>query len=171
LPAPILFRRASATTLVSVFALALAGAAWQWNTAKDNRLRFISALDLLIADVGAGDTADAGGVRSDTVMLVNIHISSKRVVAVSFSRDDNQTHSYGPAHTETKLNSAHAFGGPKCLVKEIQKLSGLAINRFIAIDFAGFAKMVEAVHLAHNATSRFYRRISALPTPPTSTCE
>ena len=35
--------------------------------------------------------------------------------------------------------------GPKCLVKVIQKLSGLAINRFIAVDFAGFAKMVDAV--------------------------
>jgi LCP family protein required for cell wall assembly len=60
---------------------------------------------------------------------------------------DDQTHSYRPApvYSETKLNSAYPFGGPKCLMKEIQKLSGLAINRFIAIDFAGFAKMVDAV--------------------------
>jgi LCP family protein required for cell wall assembly len=48
-------------------------------------------------------------------------------------------------YTETKLNSAYAFGGPKCLVKEIQKLSGLSINRFVAVDFAGFAKVVEAL--------------------------
>ena len=48
-------------------------------------------------------------------------------------------------YTETKLNSAFSFGGPKCLVKEIQKLSGLNINRFIAIDFVGFARMVEAL--------------------------
>ncbi len=48
-------------------------------------------------------------------------------------------------YTETKLNSAYSFGGPKCLVKEIQKLSGLSINHFIAVDFAGFAKMVEAL--------------------------
>ena len=48
-------------------------------------------------------------------------------------------------YTETKLNSAFSFGGPKCLVKEIQKLSGLSINRFIAIDFVGFARMVEAL--------------------------
>lgn len=47
-------------------------------------------------------------------------------------------------YTETKLNSAFSFGGPKCLVKVIQKLSGLSINRFIAIDFVGFARMVEA---------------------------
>ena len=182
--------------LLSVIALALTGAAWQWSASKNSRLNVVSALDpdsrdivdpngqfgdenFLIAgvdsrlgdnaDMGAGNTADAGGVRSDSVMLVNIPASRKRVVAVSFPRDlaitpmlcdawdpetgkygplyDEDTHSYGPAqvYTETKLNSAYSFGGPKCLVKVIQKLSGLAINRFIAIDFVGFAKMVDAI--------------------------
>ena len=121
------------------------------------------------SDMGAGDTQDAGGTRSDTVMLVNIPANRKRVVAVSFPRDlaitpmqceawnpetheygplyDDQTESYGPdeVYTETKLNSAYAFGGPKCLVKVIQKLSGLSVNRFMAVDFAGFAKMVDAL--------------------------
>jgi LCP family protein required for cell wall assembly len=119
--------------------------------------------------MGAGDTEDAGGARSDTVMLVNIPANRKRVVAVSFPRDlaitpfqceawnpdtgeygplyDSDTKKWGPryVYTETKLNSSFSFGGPKCLVKEIQKLSGLSINRFIAIDFAGFAKMVDAL--------------------------
>jgi LCP family protein required for cell wall assembly len=91
------------------------------------------------------------------------------VVAVSFPRDlainpmecqawdasngqygpvyDEETGSYGPdqVYTETKLNSAYSFGGPKCLVKVIQKISGLSINRFMAVDFAGFAKMVDAL--------------------------
>ena len=60
---------------------------------------------------------------------------------------DEDTEAYGPdeVYTETKLNSAYAFGGPKCLVKVIQKLSGLSINRFMAVDFAGFAKMVDAL--------------------------
>lgn len=121
------------------------------------------------ADMGAGSTDDADGARSDTVMLVNIPANRKRVVAVSFPRDlaitpiqceayNPNTGKYGPiydekkgtwgpktVYTETKLNSAYAFGGPKCLVKEIQKLSGLNINRFIAVDFAGFAKMVDAL--------------------------
>jgi LCP family protein required for cell wall assembly len=119
--------------------------------------------------MGAGGTEDAAGARSDTVMLVNIPANRKRVVAVSFPRDlaispircepwnaetgaygplwDEDTQTYGPdeVYTETKLNSAYAFGGPKCLVKVIQKLSGLSINRFMAVDFAGFAKMVDAV--------------------------
>ncbi|MGO9523133.1 LCP family protein [Mycobacterium sp.] len=121
------------------------------------------------ADMGAGSTDDADGERSDTVMLVNIPANRKRVVAVSFPRDlaitpiqceawDPDTGKYGPVYdkkkgtwgprmvyTETKLNSSFSFGGPKCLVKEVQKLSGLSINRFIAVDFAGFAKMVDAL--------------------------
>ncbi len=121
------------------------------------------------ANIGAGDADDAGGARSDTVMLVNIPANRKRVVAVSFPRDlainpiqceawnpedgkygpiyDPKTGKTGPrmVYTETKLNSAFSFGGPKCLVKVIQKLSGLSINRFIAIDFVGFGRMVEAL--------------------------
>src|ERR1700754_5269183 len=31
------------------------------------------------------------------------------------------------------------------MVKVIQKLSGLSINRFMAVDFAGFSKMVDAL--------------------------
>src|ERR1700761_2102657 len=60
---------------------------------------------------------------------------------------DDQTGQYGQdqVYTETKINSAYAVGGPKCLVKVIQKLSGLSINRFMAVDFAGFAKMVDAL--------------------------
>ena len=119
--------------------------------------------------MGAGDTSLAQGARSDTIMLVNIPASRKRVVAVSFPRDlaitpmkcqawDAETGKYGPVYdkdsgewsdnerlTGTKLNSAYAFGGPKCLVKVIQKISGLAINRFMALDFAGFATMVDAL--------------------------
>ncbi|MFZ0833711.1 MAG: LCP family protein [Mycobacterium sp.] len=193
---PVVMAGRAAAALLSALALVLTGAAWHWSTSKNNRLNFVSALDpdsrdildpnaqfgdenfLIVgvdsrfgqnAAMGAGDTEEAGGARSDTVMLVNIPANRKRVVAVSFPRDlaikpmlcqawDPQTGKYGPVYdeqtgtygadqvyTETKLNSAYSFGGPKCLVKVIQKLSGLSINRFMAIDFAGFAKMVDAL--------------------------
>jgi LCP family protein required for cell wall assembly len=180
----------------AVLALALTGGAWQWQSAKNNMLNRISALDpdsrdivdpnaqfgdenfLIVGvdsrlgenlDMGAGTPEDAGGARSDTIMLVNIPANRERVVAVSFPRDlniepmecdpwnpdtreygplyDEETGTYGPEeiYTETKLNSAFSFGGPKCLVKVIQKLSGLSINRFMAVDFAGFSKMVDAL--------------------------
>jgi LCP family protein required for cell wall assembly len=186
----------SLAALFAVLALAMTGGAWQWQSAKNNMLNRVSALDqgsrdiidpnaqygdenfLIVgidsrfgenADMGAGNTEDAGGARSDTIMLVNIPANRQRVVAVSFPRDlniepmqceawnaetgeygplyDEDTESYGPdeIYTETKLNSAFSFGGPKCLVKVIQKLSGLSINRFMAVDFAGFSKMVDAL--------------------------
>ena len=186
----------SLAAVFAVLALAMTGGAWQWQSAKNNMLNRISALDqssrdiidpnaqfgdenfLIVgidsrfgenADMGAGDTEDAGGSRSDTIMLVNIPANRERVVAVSFPRDlniepmeceawnaetgeygplyDEETGEYGPdeIYTETKLNSAFSFGGPKCLVKVIQKLSGLSINRFMAVDFAGFSKMVDAL--------------------------
>ncbi|MEO6792405.1 MAG: LCP family protein [Mycobacterium sp.] len=121
------------------------------------------------SNIGAGSTEDAEGARSDTIMLVNIPADRKRVVVVSFPRDlaitpiqcetwNAATGAYGPiydqetgtysddtVYTETKLNSTYAFGGPKCLVKEIQKLSGLAVNRFMAVDFVGFGRMVDAL--------------------------
>lgn len=185
-----------ATALVAVLALAITGAAWQWQSAKNKLLNTVAALDPNSSDIrdpngqigdenflivgvdsrigansemGAGDTTDAQGARSDTIMLVNIPASRKRVVAVSFPRDlaitpmncqawDPETGKYGPVYdkdsgewsdnerlTGTKLNSAYALGGPKCLVKVIQKISGLAINRFMAVDFSGFANMVDAL--------------------------
>lgn len=193
---PLLAAGRSMAALMAVLSLALTGGAWQWSASKNNQLNTISALDpqshdivdpkaqygdedfLIVGvdsragangEMGAGDTEDAGGARSDTIMLVNIPANRKRVVAVSFPRDlaitpikceawNPDTGVYGPlydeqtgqyrsryVYTETKLNSTFAFGGPKCLVKEIQKLSGLSINRFMAIDFAGFAKMVDAL--------------------------
>lgn len=110
--------------------------------------------------VGAGSVADAEGSRSDTVILVNIPADRSRVVAVSFPRDldiarpscqawDNDAGKYtdeiSPGADNDKLNSAYAFGGPKCLVKVIQKLSGLKIGHFIGMDFSGFEKMVDQV--------------------------
>ncbi|ORB69301.1 LytR family transcriptional regulator [Mycobacterium shinjukuense] len=193
---PVLLAGRSLAALFAVLTLVVTGGAWQWSASKNNRLNTVSALDpesgdivdpnaqygdenfLIVgmdsragpnANIGAGDTEDAGGARSDTVMLVNIPASRKRVVAVSFPRDlainpiqceawNPETGKYGPiydqktgkmgarmVYTETKLNSAFSFGGPKCLVKVIQKLSGLSISRFIAIDFVGFARMVEAL--------------------------
>lgn len=110
--------------------------------------------------IGAGTVADAEGARSDTVMLVNIPADRSRVVAVSFPRDldverpvcqgwDNDTGKYTkdtfPAADGDKLNATYALGGPKCLVKIIQKLSGLKIGHFVGMDFAGFEKMVDEV--------------------------
>src|SRR4030095_16728825 len=128
----------AAAALIAVSALALTGGAWQWQSSKNNMLNKVSALDpdsrdildpnaqfgdenfLIVGvdsrfgenlDMGAGTTEDAGGARSDTIMLVNIPANRKRVVAVSFPRDlaitptkcehwDPDTGQYGPVTDE-----------------------------------------------------------------------
>lgn len=111
-------------------------------------------------DIGAGTLEDAEGARADTVMLVNIPKNRSRVVVVSFPRDldvtrpqcqgwDNDNGTYTqetfPSAMGDKLNAVYALGGPRCLVNVVRKMSGLSINRFIGIDFAGFEAMVDQV--------------------------
>ncbi|WP_369797453.1 LCP family protein [Nocardia sp. CNY236] len=110
--------------------------------------------------LGAGSTIDAEGSRADTVMLVNIPKNRSRVVVVSFPRDldvtrprcngwDNEKVEYTdevfPSAFGDKLNAVYALGGPKCLFNVISKMTGLSINHFISIDFAGFEAMVDQV--------------------------
>ncbi|WP_309231687.1 LCP family protein [Nocardia sp. SYP-A9097] len=177
----------SAGAMLAVIAMLITGGGWSYLHAKDNGFTQVSALDDNSPDVvdadaqygdenflivgtdtragansqlGAGDTADAEGARSDTVMLVNIPANRQRVVAVSFPRDldvtrpvcegwDNDKGVYTgesfPSAIGDKLNAVYALGGPKCLTKVIQKMSGLKINHFVGIDFAGFETMVDTI--------------------------
>ncbi|MFJ2665373.1 LCP family protein [Nocardia fluminea] len=113
------------------------------------------------ADMGAGSATDTEGARADTAMLVHIPKNRSRVVVVSFPRDldvsrpvcsewDNDTATYTdqklPSAMSDKLNAVYAWGGPKCLVDVVRKMSGLTIGHFIGIDFAGFEAMVDQVN-------------------------
>ena len=108
----------------------------------------------------AGDTAEVPGARTDTIMVVHVPEDRSTVTVVSFPRDleitrpacerwDPVSGAYSPQMLpptpRVKLNSAYAAGGPRCVTRAIQELSGLAINRFLGIDFQGFQGMVDAV--------------------------
>ena len=110
--------------------------------------------------VGAGTEAQVAGARSDTAILAHIPADRSRVVLVSFPRDlqvdlpackhwDNDTASYTseviPPQSGVKLNTAYFEGGPQCITKVVQQLSGLNVNHFLGVDFAGFQSMVDAV--------------------------
>lgn len=182
--------RVAGKTLVTAVAFVVflaTGAAWAGTTYLDSQINQVGALDegssaivdgdqqygdenyLLVGsdtragtngEIGAGTTEEAGGARSDTVMLAHVPADRSRVVIVSFPRDlqvdrpecqvwDNTTASYtaetDAGETDSKLNAAYGIGGPKCLVKVIQQISGLSINHFVGIDFSGFQKMVDEV--------------------------
>lgn len=106
------------------------------------------------------DKAGVSGARSDTVMIAHIPADRRRVVVVSFPRDlevtrpactrwNSATGAYTletvPSAANVKLNTAYAFGGPRCVTKLIQQLTGIRMNHFAGIDFSGFQRMVDAV--------------------------
>ncbi|HWM01652.1 MAG TPA: LCP family protein, partial [Actinophytocola sp.] len=112
------------------------------------------------AEEGVGDESDIVGARSDTVMIAHIPANRERAVIVSFPRDlevdrprcegwdpksGDYTGEQKDAAQRVKLNTAYQVGGPKCVTKLVQELSGLAINHFVGIDFHGFKGMVDAV--------------------------
>jgi LCP family protein required for cell wall assembly len=112
------------------------------------------------AEDNVGNADSVPGTRTDTIMIAHVPADRKRVVVVSFPRDlevnrpacdawDDKTSKYtgkqAPAANNVKINSIFQVGGPKCVTKTVQQLSGLNINHFVGIDFNGFKEMVDVV--------------------------
>lgn len=86
-------------------------------------------------------TGDAGGGRTDTIMV--LHRSSKGPsTLVSIPRD---SYLPIPGHGKDKLNAAFAIGGPTLLVQSIEQATGLRMDHYAEVGFGGFAGVVDAV--------------------------
>jgi LCP family protein required for cell wall assembly len=85
---------------------------------------------------------EAGNQRADSIMIVHIPADRKHVFLVSIPRD-----SYVPipGHGQNKINAAYAFGGPRLLISTVERLTGVHIDHFASLDFAGFVAMTKAV--------------------------
>jgi len=103
---------------------------------------------------GVAEPGGAGGGygNSDTTLLVHIPRNHQHVTVISFPRDMKVTlptykDKAGKSHggTDAKFNEAFSVGGPSLLVKQVSQVSGLPIDHYVGIDFAGFQKMVDAV--------------------------
>jgi LCP family protein required for cell wall assembly len=86
-------------------------------------------------------TGHVGGQRTDTIMILYVPPSGHPVL-ISVPRD-----SYVPipGHGSNKINAAFAFGGPKLMTKTIEKNTGLRIDQYVEVGFAGFVNVINAV--------------------------
>ena len=92
------------------------------------------------------------GQRSDTVILAHLAKGNQRATLVSLPRDSwvtipPYTNAKGvlqPAHFD-KLNAAFSLGGAALLVSTVQGLTGIHVDHYVEIDFAGFQNMVSAL--------------------------
>ncbi|QIG42305.1 LCP family protein [Nocardioides anomalus] len=105
---------------------------------------------------GAGNDIDGQtdiGQRSDTTILVHVSADRKTVYGVSLPRDAmvarpecKSSDGEAPAADPVIFNDAFSLGGPKCTVEQVEALTGIYIDHYVTLDFAGFKEMVDAVH-------------------------
>lgn len=99
------------------------------------------------------DHGDVSGARSDTAMLVHIPEGRKKATAVSIPRDtlvtrpeckDSDGKTVKTAY-RVMFNSVYSLAGPACVVKTVEQLSGIRVDHFVEVDFAGFKGLVDAL--------------------------
>ncbi|KMS78000.1 transcriptional regulator [Streptomyces leeuwenhoekii] len=98
-------------------------------------------------------TGDVAGARSDTALVMHIPQGRTAAVAISIPRDTLVSR---PACTKADggevapaervmFNSVYAQAGPACVVKTVEKMSGVRMDHYVEIDFAGFKGLVDAI--------------------------
>lgn len=97
-------------------------------------------------------TGSAEGKRTDSMMI--LHTGDNGNTMISLPRDSwvqipsfkgSQSGKLFPAKGHNKLNAAYAMDGPELLVRTIEANTGLHIDHYAEIGFAGFANIVDAV--------------------------
>jgi LCP family protein required for cell wall assembly len=90
----------------------------------------------------AAPGASGGSQRSDVIMLATVQPDGTTGSVVSIPRDSWVDI---PGRGMNKINAAYAFGGPSLLIETIEKLTGVRVDHFGVIDFAGFQTLVDSV--------------------------
>jgi LCP family protein required for cell wall assembly len=85
---------------------------------------------------------EAPGARSDAIMIARTEADRKHAQIVSIPRD---TWVDIPGHGKNKINASYAFGGPSLLIQTVEQFTGVRIDHFVAIDFAGLAEVTQAM--------------------------
>jgi LCP family protein required for cell wall assembly len=99
------------------------------------------------------DNLTGGGKRSDTTILLHLSADRQRAYGISIPRDslvdrpeclDEDLAPIAGA-TDTMWNEAFSVGGPACTITQLEKLTGIRVDHFVVVDFAGFRGMVDAI--------------------------
>jgi LCP family protein required for cell wall assembly len=98
-------------------------------------------------------TGSAEGKRTDSMMI--LHTGDNGDTLISLPRDSNVTiptykgsssgKTYEGTGRQVKLNAAYAEDGPELLVRTVEYNTGLHIDHYVEIGFAGFANIVDSV--------------------------
>jgi LCP family protein required for cell wall assembly len=92
-------------------------------------------------DLGTGGVAVDNG-RTDTIMLMHVPSGGGPTLLLSIPRDSYVTI---PGFGQNKINAAFSLGGPRLLVRTVENATGVRVDDYVEIGFAGFVRLVNAV--------------------------
>jgi len=84
----------------------------------------------------------ATGHNSDTLMVVHISADHRHLAVISLPRDSWVRI---PGYGMNKINAAFGLGGPRLMVRTVERATGLTINDFVEVNFLGFVKIINAL--------------------------
>ncbi len=102
-----------------------------------------------------------GGAHSDTNLIVHLSADRSRALVVSIPRDSmtmaprncNDPDSTVANGVIRQWNYNYNEGGPGCVMKTVEGLTGIYLDHFVVVDFRGFQDMVDALGGAEVCTS------------------
>lgn len=81
------------------------------------------------------------GRRTDVIMVAHV-VPGQSIQMLSIPRD---WRSNIPGHGTNRINAAYVIGGPDLLVQTVQSETGIPVNHFVEIDFAGVGAVVDSL--------------------------
>lgn len=85
---------------------------------------------------------EGGGVRSDTIMLVQVSPGTGDVKLLSIPRDLLVEIKPGE---ENRINAAYSFGGIDETIPAVENYTGIPIDHYAIVDFNGFESVIDAM--------------------------
>ncbi|MFD0050267.1 LCP family protein [Actinomycetes bacterium NPDC127524] len=85
-----------------------------------------------------------GHARSDALMLATFNKKEKSIKLLSIPRD---SYVYIPGKDRyTKINAAHAYGGPKTTIQTVEHLLDVPVDYYVRMNFNAFIDVVDALN-------------------------
>ncbi|MFE8696452.1 LCP family protein [Cytobacillus sp. FJAT-53684] len=96
--------------------------------------------------IGVDDSEKRGygeNSRSDALMLLTVNQNDHTAKLLSIPRD---SYVYIPeVDHKTRINHAHAYGGPKATIETVEELFDIPVDYYVRVNFQAFMEVIDAL--------------------------
>ncbi|MEJ3750708.1 LCP family protein [Actinomycetes bacterium KLBMP 9797] len=107
------------------------------------------ALNILVLGSDSRDPDNTTDSRTDTIMMMHVDADHQHAYSISIPRDTwvsvPRSADGTQGGSKAKINAAYAWGGTPLVVQTVEKFTGVRIDHVVLIDFAGFARITDAL--------------------------